>query len=168
MLIALTLEEKQRIFGPLEYIHVPLKGNPENIEITNDFEKLNIVTVRVPWSNDGTKYRSFQCHKYIAEEVMLWFEEMQHNEFLHLLLTFDGCYVPRLVRGGHSLSNHAFGTALDLNARWNGFGEEPAKEGEKGSVIEIVPIASKYGFSWGGNYKNRKDGMHFERALRRK
>jgi hypothetical protein len=33
---------------------------------------------------------------------------------------------------------------------------------EKGSVRELVPIASEQGWYWGGHYQSRKDGMHFE------
>jgi hypothetical protein len=43
-------------------------------------------------------------------------------------------------------------------------GVPPAKQGELGSVRELVPIANKWGFYWGGHFKERKDGMHFELA----
>jgi hypothetical protein len=31
-------------------------------------------------------------------------------------------------------------------------------------VRELVPIANKHGFYWGGHYSKRADGMHFEAA----
>jgi hypothetical protein len=37
--------------------------------------------------------------------------------------------------------------------------------GEKGSVRELVPIANRWGFYWGGHYNGRPDGMHFEVAF---
>jgi hypothetical protein len=40
----------------------------------------------------------------------------------------------------------------------------PPIVGEKGSVRLLVPLANKFGFFWGGHYRNRKDGMHFELA----
>jgi hypothetical protein len=61
------------------------------------------------------------------------------------------------------LSNHAFGTAFDINYAWNKLGAEPAVESMKGSVYPLIPLAHKHGFYWGGHF-SRKDGMHFEIA----
>jgi hypothetical protein len=83
---------------------------------------------------------------------------------LHLILTFDGSYVARFVRGSTSvLSNHSFGTAFDINVTWNRLGVVPALVGQKGSVRELVGIANDNGFYWGGHF-TRLDGMHFEIA----
>jgi hypothetical protein len=68
------------------------------------------------------------------------------------------------VRGSKTvLSNHAFGTAFDINVNWNRLGTIPALVGQKGSVRELVQIANNNGFYWGGHF-TRKDGMHFEIA----
>lgn len=48
---------------------------------------------------------------------------------------------------------------------YNPLGARPALVGQKGSVRELVPIANKWGFYWGGHYSGRKDGMHFEVAV---
>jgi hypothetical protein len=71
--------------------------------------------------------------------------------------------VPRFIRGSHSvLSNHAYGTAFDINAPWNALGVRPALVGKPGSVRELVPLAAEHGFAWGGHFRTRPDGMHFE------
>ena len=73
---------------------------------------------------------------------------------------------PRIVRGGTDLSNHASGTAIDLNA-------EPHLLGLRGTfrpeqvvaihrivadcVVDGVPV-----IRWGGDYAARKDEMHWE------
>jgi hypothetical protein len=73
--------------------------------------------------------------------------------------------VPRFIRGSRSvLSNHAYGSAFDINAAWNPLGATPADVDEKGSVIELVPLAHEFGFYWGGHFNSRPDGMHFEAA----
>jgi hypothetical protein len=46
---------------------------------------------------------------------------------------------------------------------WNPLGKQPSKFDEKGCVYEIVPVAHKWGFYWGGHF-TRLDGMHFEIA----
>ena len=76
--------------------------------------------------------------------------------------TFDDwgyCY--RMVRGeATKLSNHASGTAIDLNATKHALGKIGTFPAEK--VPMIRALAKKYGLKWGGDYKNRKDEMHFE------
>lgn len=94
-----------------------------------------------------------------------------------LVISYNGTWVPRFKRqsgtydqrvqrcrtlGAQSLSQHAWGTAVDLNAAWNGLGREPAALGKTGCVRELVPVAEAHGFFWGGNFRTRKDGMHME------
>jgi hypothetical protein len=62
------------------------------------------------------------------------------------------------------LSNHAYGSAFDINYAWNRLGQVPALVGEKGAVRELVTLAHKHGFYWGGHFNERLDGMHFEVA----
>lgn len=61
-------------------------------------------------------------------------------------------------------SNHAWGTAFDINVPWNGLGATPALVGARGSVRKLVPLANEHGFYWGGHFNGRPDGMHFEIA----
>jgi hypothetical protein len=68
------------------------------------------------------------------------------------------------VKDFSKLSNHAFGSAFDINAKWNPLGHTPALVGKEGAVRKLVPIANDYGFYWGGHFTSRKDGMHFEVA----
>lgn len=79
---------------------------------------------------------------------------------------FGGLWVPRYVRGSTTtLSNHAWGTAFDINVSANYLWHLPAFPGENGSLFKLIPVAQDYGFGWGGHYRGRLDGMHFE-ALR--
>jgi hypothetical protein len=71
-------------------------------------------------------------------------------------------FFARFVRGSRStLSNHSKGSAFDINAGYNGLGRVPAPIGATGSVRELVPLAVRFGFYWGGWF-SRGDGMHFE------
>jgi hypothetical protein len=104
-------------------------------------------------------------HKKCKDQLIGLWLDWEKAGLLDRVLTFDGSYNPRFMRGSRtSLSNHAFGTAFDINAKFNGLGEEPALVGEQGSVREMVQIANKWGFYWGGHFKSRPDGMHFEVA----
>ena len=68
---------------------------------------------------------------------------------------FAGCYYPRFIAGTSTLSNHAFGLALDINA----------VENQRGIVGQIdrgvVAIFQSWGFTWGGDWRYT-DPMHFE------
>lgn len=80
------------------------------------------------------------------------------------VLSYAGSFEPRFQRGSTTLSNHAFGTAFDINEPQNKMGTMPALVGKPGGVRELVTIANEHGFFWGGHFKKRPDGMHFEVA----
>lgn len=71
----------------------------------------------------------------------------------------DWGYAFRDVRGGKKLSDHSSGTAYDLNATKHGLGLKHTFKPEKVKIIQ--ELCKKYGIGWGGNYKLRKDDMHF-------
>ena len=76
----------------------------------------------------------------------------------------DWGYCYRMVRGTtDKLSNHSSGTAIDLNASKHILGKIGTFEA--GKIPMIRALAKKYGLTWGGDYKNRKDEMHFEISI---
>ena len=63
----------------------------------------------------------------------------------------------RLIRGSSDLSNHSFAIAIDLAPSGNPLGAK------KGTMPKFAVDAFKaQGARWGGDYKGRKDLMHFE------
>ena len=76
----------------------------------------------------------------------------------------DWGYCFRMVRGTtDKLSNHSSGTAIDLNATKHALGKVGTFDEAK--VPMIRALAKKYGLTWGGDYRNRKDEMHFEVSI---
>jgi hypothetical protein len=57
------------------------------------------------------------------------------------------------------------GVSGEASADRGRLGAIPAPVGHEGSVRELVPIAHRFGFYWGGYFKQRPDGMHFEVAI---
>jgi len=156
--------ERAILFGTLKFKSKPLPGNSENIEITNNWDSQNIIKVTLPQLIPIKGSATVYFHKKAANQLIKLFKDWQKAGLLHHILTWDGAYNPRFVRGSKSvLSNHAFGTAFDINVNWNRLGAVPALIDQKGSVRELVQIANDNGFYWGGHFK-RKDGMHFEIA----
>ena len=75
----------------------------------------------------------------------------------------DWGYAFRDVRGvPGKLSNHASGTAIDLNSKLHPLGK--AGTFPLAKVPMIRALAKKYGLKWGGDFR-RPDEMHFEIAL---
>ncbi|WP_353641592.1 transglycosylase SLT domain-containing protein [Mesorhizobium sp. WSM2239] len=162
-----STEERQRLFGTFTFVADPKPGNRENIRITNDWPEKNIIKVSIPVKSvlGRNGPLEFEFHKLAADQLVAMWLEWEKEGLLDRILTFDGAFVPRFIRGSTStLSNHAFGTAFDINAQFNPLGHTPADIGEKGCVRELVPIANRFGFAWGGHFKKRPDGMHFEVA----
>lgn len=155
--------EKMALWGTMEYKSAPVQGNPENIVITNDWAKENIIMVQLPQlSKLGFGSRA-QFHKKAAGQLQALFMAWDAAGLLSYIKQWGGTYCPRFIRGSTStLSNHAFGTAFDINVPWNPLGGTPASEESKGTVIPLVEIANQMGFFWGGHYDKRLDGMHFE------
>ncbi len=155
---------RQSIFGKFPYT-----VNPNgSIKITNDWAKINIVTIDIPQLVGLPTYgnKPFNgkvvCHKKAADPMKCLFVSWEAAGLLDRVIFWGGCYVPRMIRGSMTaLSNHAFGSAFDINTVDNAMGKKPPLSGERGSVRELVPMANNQGWFWGGHF-SRKDGMHFE------
>ena len=74
----------------------------------------------------------------------------------------DWGYAERNVRGAESISNHASGTAVDMNATRHALGAQntftPAQTQEIHRILGEVDNVVR----WGGDYTGRRDEMHFE------
>lgn len=79
---------------------------------------------------------------------------------LHDALGTAGGLCVRLVRGSKSsISNHSFGTAIDLKleGKIDGFGDGGTQFG----LLLLAELFNAEGWYWGATY-NREDSMHFE------
>ncbi len=157
--------KRKKMFGEFKYRR---KGGSE-IEILGDWVKKNIVRVKIPQLigvEGAPKTGNIRFHKNGAKQLKAMFNEFEQQGLDKLIISWAGSFYPRFIRGSRrSLSNHSWGTAFDINAPENWLGQKPARVGTKGSLLKLVPIANAYGFYWGGHYRNRLDGMHFELAV---
>ncbi len=113
---------------------------------------------------DGRPLKTLTFHKKAAPALMaalteIW-DRYGHDQAKIDALGISKCagtYNPRKIRGSKTKwSNHAYGAAIDINAEENGFNAK--------STIPLVVIAAfkRQGARWGGDYRGRKDPMHFE------
>jgi D-alanyl-D-alanine carboxypeptidase len=116
------------------------------------FVRRYIVTRSVPLLGTVT------CHRAMIGPLRAALGELQRRGFARLVDPGDyaGCYAPRRIRPGGSLSLHAWGLAVDLNASANPFG------GRSHQDPRLVTIMLEHGFTWGGDWPTVRDPMHFE------
>lgn len=164
------LSHKQRceIFGTFSFKYIPTKDAPERIEINREWLGSNIVVLplrHLSFINGGAPVNA-RVHRLAAPRWLELFDAWRDAQLIPKVLTYNGSFVARYKRGKgggslEDLSNHSWGTAMDLNAQWNRLGQRPAGADKLGSVLSLVAIANEHGFAWGGDFTN-PDGMHFE------
>lgn len=97
------------------------------------------------------------CNKLMPVPLEKAFRLLIARGLYDELKTWDGCYNIRKKRGLASLSIHAWGLAIDINAAWNQLGKVPTFSKEFAQCFKDA------GFDWGGDWAMpRTDGMHFQ------
>ena len=167
---AATPATRKRLFGEFTFRSAPTARNPEAIEVLGDWVACNITMVTLPELKGVPVYSQrsrgrMRFHRKAADQLEALWAAWGEAGLADRVRTYEGSYAARFVRGRPGqLSSHAYGSAFDINQRWNRLGHLPARAGAEGSVRELVDIANAHGFFWGGHFKGRPDGMHFEVA----
>ena len=134
------------------------------------FEEVHLINLTPSYQMfyDRHPIKTIRVNRRIAPSLILVFEEIwkecgrdQNQVNLLGLSSYGGCYNYRPIRGSRNLSNHAFGAAIDIDPENNPLGAKVGK------MPQLAIVAFKnQGFLWGGDYKGRKDWMHFEAVSR--
>lgn len=165
--------QRLKIFGAFDYSPRTPSVSGQDIKILGDWEAQNIESFFIPQLAGIPLYApmnkercsgNVRLHRLAGPVFQKFFDKVELQGFLPHVKTYDGAFNARFVRGSKtSLSNHSWGTAMDLNAYANPLGGRPAGYGEDGCLLPLVSIANECGLYWGGHF-SRKDGMHFEVA----
>lgn len=153
-------------FGNFAYEPAPTKSSPEAIRITDDWARTNVAHVLIPQLK-GVRGAPADCnvffHVKVAHRLEAAFRSIDDAGLLNRVVSFGGTWVTRYIRGSRrTLSNHAWGAAIDVNADLNPLGTRPVLKGHPGSTRELVDAFFQAGFFWGGWFDSRPDAMHFE------
>lgn len=117
---------------------------------------------------------------YTAKAASAYDEVSNEADTASMADNNTSCFNYRLITGASTVSNHATGTAVDVNTLYNPYvmlykhevlpanGKQyvdrsivtPYTISDDGTCVSIF---KKYGFSWGGDWSNVKDYQHFER-----
>lgn len=125
------------------------------------------------WSaNDRSLIASYQLpggrvalRKGDASVVLLWCANRWHETVEPLRWPGVWGYAERPIRGSSTdLSNHASGTAIDINAPAHPLGTDPRRNFAPHQIAAVRAIVEfcEGTVRWGGAYSQRKDGMHLE------
>lgn len=120
-------------------------GNPNS----PDWRKNNITRIT---TQSG---KSVDVHKEAAASFLGFLNDLEAQGYQ---INSLGGYNLRSKRGGRSLSEHAFGNAIDINPSQNPM----SKAFITNMPSNISDLAARWGLSWGGDWKSTKDPMHFE------
>jgi len=128
---------------------------------------LTYVTPAYPmvWSWSGQPATRIKIHRKVADSlsrILANIESCFTPEFIaaHQLNQCGGGYNFRPMRGGSSLSLHAYGAAIDLAPALNPLGK--AYDPDHGMMpMGVVHLFEQEGWVWGGLWQ-RGDAMHFQ------
>lgn len=175
-----TAQHTVSLFGDFKFRHTPTATNAEHIDILDGWVEQNIVELHIPQLDKcmfavGRRHvrrdrGTIHCHHLAAPAFLKLFERWEDAGLMDRILTCAGAFNARLKRGERepkvaNLSNHSWGTAIDLNAWENPRGQIPVGVGARGCLRELVEIANGLGFFWGGHFSKPPDGMHFELSV---
>jgi hypothetical protein len=131
---------------------VGLPYSEDWVRLDPGFLRRHIVTRRVPVLGAVT------CHRRMLPALRSAMAGLQRRGLGRLVdvSEYAGCYAPRRIQPSGTLSLHAWGLAVDLNAASNPLG------GESNQDPRLVRALERHGFYWGGDFPTVPDPMHFE------
>ncbi len=132
----------------------------QNGYIANDISRTKV------WTVPGT-VRTVRLRFGAPGELLTLWAAWFHEEIedIEAGIFDDWGYAERPIRGSTTtLSNHASGTALDLNATRHPLGVPTTRTFTDAQIKKIRARLRDFDgcIRWGGDYQNRPDAMHFE------
>ena len=130
------------------------------VRVLGEWARRNIVSIAPSFEvrdGRGRPISLIRCHRLIAQALSRVLADLKRRNLCHLMNTFDGCFVPRHMGWDpdRGLSRHAWGIAVDVNARMFPYGSDATQN------RRLVEAFKRQGFAWGGEWQT-PDPMHFE------
>ncbi len=156
---------------------LPYDNESTSVNEKTTFERNNMILWDVPADiNKAIQVipNKIYCNNDLVHPLELAFYNVIEAKLTHEIITWDGCYNVRPMRGYEKqflalfnagkleeaakyLSIHSWGGAIDINAAWNQLNMVPTMS------AGLVKCFTDAGLDWGGGWK-RKDGMHYQLA----
>ena len=124
-----------------------------------DLEYIEMFTLPYPLLYAGKEVKRARCHRLLVENFQAAFEAIKAAGLEDQVKNYSGIYANRAIRGqSRHPSVHCWGAAIDLEA------EKYPLRSEVRFPDEVVKVFRQAGFFYGGDFKSRKDPMHFQFA----
>lgn len=94
--------------------------------------------------------------------VLLYLMQQFHTSVENIRQKDTGGYNPRSIISSTTLSNHASGTAIDINWNSHVMGRRGTFTTTQVKALRKILATLNGVVRWGGDYKSRADEMHFE------
>lgn len=146
-------------------------GNPSTTEgkLDRSWYDANIKLFTLPfpmvisWPPYST-IRRFEAHRLAGDRIIAALSKVAAYKGISYLSDnkldrWGGCFAFRLIRGGNELSNHSWGTAVDINPDIGRLGNHRDAAAYPRFIVDAF---KSEGFVWGGDGWERPDAMHFE------
>ena len=136
--------------------------------------KNHMITINVPvWKLSKSKKTpstmSFQIHYKLAAQVQAIFNDIYALDIKFPIMKISGYSYRRMVvpwiKKNPYMSQHSFGTCIDINKPYNLFYRYKDKRNTKSPYYipaSVIEIFEKYGWTWGGKFKEGLDTMQFQ------
>jgi hypothetical protein len=147
------------------------KSNPAKVDPA--WEAANLVRVDFPWKavlawDTDTPVRSVRIHRRCAQSLVrvlqaIWSAAGRDQATIKAwgMHLYGGGFEYRPVRGGKALSSHSWGCAVDFDPERNGYGDTTPNFA---NVPEVLKAFADEGWEWGGPWRPKADGMHWQAA----
>ena len=135
---------------------------PEGVKKTKQVQELAYMqTITVPiWDGTQETTMNLRVNKYLVDNYQAVFKELTELKF-PILTSETAAYVYRTVRSSGRLSDHGFGSAIDVNWTHNPQYGYPDNT-QYGITEDVIKAFAKQGFYWGGDWSTDSlDPMHF-------
>ncbi len=178
-----------------------IQGLSYKDDCTVPFEELRYLSLYYVTNDQKVKTGELICNQAIAEDLIEIFYELYQNNYpieqislidkyqadddLSCIANNTSCFNFRKIANSDTLSNHAFGLAVDINPLYNPY-VSTSNGVMTASLSESLPYIDRaidfpykiekddlcyqlfleHGFTWGGDWKNSKDYQHFEKKVR--
>lgn len=168
-----TSEERYNlIFGVTnKYYRVsdPPWGYHGGSEAKKHLVKITVNTWSFSKGKKVSKTRSFLIHYKLANNIKAIFDEIYALDIQFPIISLSSYSYRRMVipwvKNNPYLSQHSFGTCIDINKKYNLFYRSKDKRNKNSPYHipeSVINIFKKYGWSWGGEFAEGLDTMHFQ------
>lgn len=141
------------------------KYGPPDAHYLSEYCIMWNVREEFPWFMVNNIY----INKDFKDMLAISFAAVQAADLQTEIVTYNGCYANRTVRGSNSISAHAYAGAIDMDAALNPMFiaaglpmDDPKRLGHWSQ--EFVTAMTSSGVFFGGYFKHRSDAMHFSMA----